>query len=397
MRSFCGNVRKFAAKLFKQDKMKRLHSALCAFLIGTALLTSCLTNSDDTVTYYSDMAITQFTLGTLNRYTHTTSSSTGNDTIVKTTLTGSTYSMTVDHIAQRVYNVKELPVGTDVKHVICSVSTKNGGVVALRSMVSDSLQWFSSTDSIDFSQPRVFRVYAIDGSGYRDYTVSLNVSTSTGISFGWQMEKTIAQPDTLVGKRLAVLADSVAIVPDDSIVGYTDEECYAISTDGKLKASTDGGLTWKEEELDDDESLLPVRGQAVCATWDYEPADHTHYVLMVGTPRQADEQKMRVWRKITSGAGQGRWVYMPFDDSNYYPLLRQEHLAMAYYDGVVLCVGGDGVMKQSVDQGVSWRNSSDYALPSTLTGTVSFMLADSQGNLWMLTNTGQLWRGNKSK
>ncbi|MBQ9356274.1 MAG: hypothetical protein IJT98_03160 [Prevotella sp.] len=378
--------------------MKRHLSALCAFLLGTVALTSCLKSENDEVAYsYSDTAITQFTLGTLNRYTHTTSSKTGNDTVVKSTLTGSSYRMTIDHVGCKVYNAYPLPVGTDIKHVVCTISTKNGGAVALKSMTSDSLRWFSTSDSIDFSQPRTFVVYSANLSSIREYTVSLNVSATTGINFAWTLDKTIGQPDTLTGKTLTAYADSVAIVATDSIIGNAGNECYAISYDGHLMRSLNGGLNWENDALDDAEELLPAAGQASCVTWDYAPADNTQCILMVGTPRQGDAKNMRVWRKITGAAGSGQWIYMPFDDTNYFPLTRQEHVALAYYNETVLCTGTDGIMRQSADQGISWRKSSTYAMPSSITGTVIAMATDNQQRIWMLTTTGQLWRGQVSE
>lgn len=368
-------------------------------LIGSYVLTACLENDNDRqTTSYGDVAITQFTMGTLNRYTHVTSSATGNDTVVKTTLTGANYRMTIDHMQQVVYNNDELPVGTDVKHVVCTIATKNGGMVALKSMYSDSLSWFSATDSIDFTKPRVFRVYSTDGTSMRDYTVTLNVSQTTGISFGWELEKTDPQLAGWTGqKRLVAQGDSVAMEDVDSIIGQTAREQYMMDTEGHLKKSADGGNSWTSEQLDDDESLLPAPGTAACVTWQYAPADNTDYVLMVGQPRQDDAHLMRVWRKITLGTDSGLWVYMPFDDINRYPLLRMENISMACYDGTVLCVGSDMVMRQSRDQGVSWRAASNYALPATLTGSRVIMAADTKGRLWLLTDTGQLWKGATTK
>ncbi len=378
--------------------MKRLFRTLCAVFIGSTVLTACLNDDDQQTATYSDVAITQFTLGTLNRYTHVTSSATGNDSVVKTTLTGSNYRMTIDHLQQLIFNNNDLPVGTDVAHVVCTITTKNGGLVALQSMTSDSLRWFSSTDSIDFTQPRTFRVFASDGLSSRDYTVRLNVSQNTGINFGWELTKTDTQmAGWTTGKRIVAQGDSVLLVDADSIIGQTTHESYMMDSDGHMKKSTDGGISWTDELLDDDETLLPAVGTAVCVTWPYAPADNTEYVLMVGRPRQGDVQTMRVWRKITSGNDNARWIYMPFDDINNYPLTLIDGISMACYDGTVLCVGNDLVMRQSRDQGVTWRTTSDYALPATLTGTRVIMTADTKEQLWLLTDTGQLWKGATTK
>ncbi|MDE6807055.1 MAG: hypothetical protein K2I98_01155, partial [Prevotella sp.] len=153
--------------------MNKIFITLCVLLGASMMLTGCLKSDNDmTVTTYGDMAITSITLGTMNRYTQTISPTTGNDTIIKSTYTGSGYPLSIDQLGRRIYNETELPVGTDLKHVVVSLSTLNGGIVAIKSLTSDSLTWYSSNDSIDFSQPRIFRVFAIDGSGSRDYTVT---------------------------------------------------------------------------------------------------------------------------------------------------------------------------------------------------------------------------------
>ena len=167
--------------------MKRIFHVFCGLLAASYLLTSCLNSNDDNTTYYSDMAIKTFTLGTLNRYIHTTSS-TGGDSIYKQTYSASAYQMNIDQMNHTITNADSLLMGTDLAHVICNVTTVNGGIVYVKSLISDTLFYFSSgSDSIDFTQPRVFRVYATDGSGSRDYKVSLNARSQNKGVFSWTL------------------------------------------------------------------------------------------------------------------------------------------------------------------------------------------------------------------
>lgn len=376
--------------------MKRLFRTLGVLMLGASTLTSCLNDNDDIVSaLYSDAAITGFSLSAINRYYTTTSSSTGNDTIVKTTLTTSSYAMTIDALNHRIYNEKELPVGTDVRHVLCTVSTKNSGPVAIKSMTSDSLSWFSTTDSIDFSQPRVLRVFSTDGTAHCDYTVTLNVSATTGLTFGWTKVTNIGNVDFSAYK--AVATDTLTLAPVDSIVGASTCEKYMINADGQLCSSLDDGLTWRTELTDAADSLLPAAGTATTVCWSYAPADDTDYVLMVGQPRQSDATQMRVWRKISSQAdGSGRWVYMPFDTTNHYPLARTDHFSMTWYDDRVLAIGSDMVMMQSRDQGISWRTATDHVLPANLGSATQLQIAaDNKGRLWLVSDTGDVWVGQK--
>lgn len=380
--------------MFKNDGMKRFSIRLCVLLATVATLSSCLSDDDKDVSVYSDVAITQFTLGTLNRYTQTTSSKTGNDTIVKSTLAGSTYKMTIDHLNQLIYNTTPLPVGTDVKHVLCTVSAKNGGAVALKSVASDTLRWHSSTDSVDLSVPRTFRVFSGNGIDTRDYVVMLHVSDDTGVSFEWSLEKSDAALAWTEGMQLEAYEDSVRLCQKDSIVGRSTAACYMLTADGRLRSSADNGLTWQDEALDEDGTLLPDAQEAVCISWPYTPADHTDYVLLVGRPRQDDTETMRVWRKIEDhNGGKGQWVYMLFDDDNNYPLPLSSHITMAYYEDMVLAVDDSKTVRISRDQGISWRINSVYNLPSTVDGEHFLMATDTQGRLWLLTSSGQLWQG----
>ncbi len=411
--------------------MNKIRSTIGVLLTVVLCMTSCLGDDKDTVVAYSDVAITQVELGTLNRYSQTISSKTGNDTVVKTALTGSAYAMTIDHLSGRIYNQDSLPVGTDVAHVLLTVSAKNGGYVFLKSLTSDSLQRFGSTDSLDFTQPRTLVAYSSDASWFREYVMTLNVSKTTGVSFGW---KRMGQRPELAGwtdKVLVAWGDSVALtesgvvtkgeqafrvtadqrlqsstdlsqwndVPANTslqqMIGAGTRELFALGSDGRIKRSVDDGLTWTDERLDDDASLLPATNLAsVC--WPYTQANNTDYILLAGC--RADDTDVTVlWRKLSQydAAGGGQWIYMPYDANNSEPLPWEQGLSLAWYDGVVLALGSDMTVRRSRDQGITWQASSTYALPSSLEGTAARMATDRQGRLWVVTNVGQVWQGHR--
>ena len=62
--------------------MNKIRSTIGVLLTVVLCMTSCLGDDKDTVVAYSDVAITQVKLGTLNRYSQTISSKTGNDNIL---------------------------------------------------------------------------------------------------------------------------------------------------------------------------------------------------------------------------------------------------------------------------------------------------------------------------
>jgi len=375
--------------------MKSIFRTLGVLMIGATLSTSCLNSDDDQdLTVYSDMAITSFAISGINRYYYVTSTTTGSDSLVKAALTGTSYKITIDQLGHTIYNQTELPLGTDLKHVLCTVTTKNNGVVAIKSMTSDSLMWYSSKDSIDFSVPRIFRVYAIDNSGWRDYTVTLTASKTTGLTFQWTKVGT-ADVSDFANMRLEAMADTVQLVAKDSIIGRSTNECYTIgAADGQLKCSRDGGLTWTVETTDEPDSLLPARNAVATVCWDYAPADDTDYVLMVGMPQQNADTQMRVWRKITHHSNGGQWVYIPQEANNPYTLPLISQPSLVWYDGTVLAVSAQTVY-QSRDQGITWKEASTYALPSALAAGRVLMAADQQGRLWAVADNGDVWMGAK--
>ena len=67
-----------------------------------------------------------------------------------------------------------LPTGSILDAVLVTVSAQ--GTAAYAS-ISDTTSWTVHTekDSINFTEPVIFRVMATDGKSYRDYRVTLNV------------------------------------------------------------------------------------------------------------------------------------------------------------------------------------------------------------------------------
>ena len=152
------------------SRLMRQIKTLFILLAGLFLTASCLSGSEE-ATLYSDAAITSFSLGTLNRYVESVTDE-GKDTIVTSTVTGSSYTFHIDQVNHRIYNTDSLPYGTDVKHVLVYLSTYNNSVALIQSIErEDSLWYYSSTDSIDFSQPRKFIVWSSNGEGTSKYHI----------------------------------------------------------------------------------------------------------------------------------------------------------------------------------------------------------------------------------
>jgi len=410
--------------LFKQDQMKRFYQLLCAFLVISLTMTSCLKGDEtESVTPSNETAITGFVLGNINCYTKSTSSTTGNDTIIKTVLTGSNYPMTIDQNSNRIYNAKDLPLGTDLQHVlISSISTKSNGVATIKPLDRDDYALITTSDSIDFTQPRVFRVFSNTFDYFRDYTMTLTVSKTQSASEGWTKITTDDQLKDWTNKSLVAFDDTVQLVdkgivikghtafrmnesvvqrstdltnwtnittaPLSQLVGANAYELYALGSDGQLKHSLDNGATWIDEALDTEASLLP-NSQIATATWAYEPLDEAYYTLMAGLNKEGE---MCFWRKISQKDNAGKWVYMPIEGNNRFTMPAQNHLSMAYANGNIYAVGDNLTVYVSRDQGITWKVVSSYALPSSAQGSEYAMTVDAQGNLWLVTNAGQIWK-----
>lgn len=168
--------------------MRRIARLFVILVSAVVLTTSCL--SDDTatdITFYSDTALTSFSLGTLNRTMWTTASD-GTDSSYTAEVDGSAYKFYIDQFTREIYNPDSLPVRTDVAHVICNAAAKSGGLIIIAykdSEGNDSLAYYIDSDSIDFTEPREFRVYANDGMAYRSYKVSVNVHKEDPDSINW--------------------------------------------------------------------------------------------------------------------------------------------------------------------------------------------------------------------
>ncbi len=169
--------------------MKRKFFAFILLMTAGFTLSSCLGNDDDTnIEYTHDTAITAFSLGTLTRYYHGVSSTTGNDTIFSAEVTGSNYKFCIDQTLREIYNPDSLPVGTKTSAVLATITAKQSSPLLWNyknQKDEDSLVYYSSSDSIDFSSPRQIRVYNNDFTAYSTYKITVNVHKEGRDSFVW--------------------------------------------------------------------------------------------------------------------------------------------------------------------------------------------------------------------
>ena len=320
-------------------------------LVASLAVASCLEDDTTEVTLYDDTAITAFSLTGADIYYHTLSS-TGEDSVYSvsagTEVTGCAFY--IDQLKGEVFNVDSLPVGTDVSKMLCSLSTKNNGVPFIESLEPEDPTYLSSTDSVDFSEPRVVRIYSSDGTRYRSYTIRVNLHQEEPDSFVWKEMAACQQLATagrlkacLLNDRLMVFAqqgrttevysltadgqwdtvpvtldgeavqnivqrnDSLFILDGNSLKVTTDGqlytvllagcrltrllggntgELYGMDAAGGLMVSADGGRSWSADRMGSDARLLPVSHLASVSLTDAF-VKGTDYTVLAGNRDEA--------------------------------------------------------------------------------------------------------------
>lgn len=212
--------------------MKRKFFAFIALITATLSLSSCLSSDETTVEYTHDTAITAFSLGSLDRYTKTKA---GKDTLLKANVTGSDYKFSIDQARRLIYNVDSLPCGVRDTAILATISSKNSSPILLMDInKTDSVAgYYSSSDSINFSKPRLIRVYSSDYSAYAEYKVIVNVHKELPYEFKWHE---LAQNNS----QLAAFSDLKAVACGDYIY------VFGKTADGTevLKSAINDGNAW---------------------------------------------------------------------------------------------------------------------------------------------------------
>ena len=355
---------------FYIELMKKILYTIAVLLALAIGVTSCLGNSGDAeVTVYDDTAIGAFSIQTVNRYIHTTGKS-GKDSVYLSKLAGTKYNFHIDQYQGKIYNTDSLPADCDLKHVLVTVTATNySGTIVLKSTTSDSLTYYNSSDSIDFTTVREFRVYNNVGSKYRAYQVQIN-------------KKQQSSSNEMVWKEMPA-GTGMPVTP---MAGW--EFAYNETGNG-IVSSQDHWATRINETLDEDPRLLPVNGSFAC--WKLD--NGLSYALLVGDSDAQDKFAV-VWRKVIDDNNPTRtsWVYIPVPANTTYCLPKGQHyFLLPYLNGSVLAIDGNGVIYKSRDQGITWITST--ALQSPISN-VTAASTDGDGGIWLLEReTNVVWYG----
>ena len=377
--------------------MKRFLYTLCIAIVSSWGLLSCLSDSDTTeYTVYDDTAITQMQILSINRYIHTTTTA-GKDTTYKKTITSPSNTLpgfTIDQEKKTIYNTDSLPYDADLSRVVILLTGSTyTGQIYVKSLVGDTLFFYSSSDSIDFRSPREIRAYNNDQSKYRAYTVSVNkhqVETNTII---WKKMTDATFPKDVIKTHWEQAAADAGM---KSFIGYGSEEGYAYNDEGRIMVSKDEGVTWKPDSLGDDASLLPTRAFSFASSTQVTN-DSTDYQLLVGTVSEKDSI-CTVWRKIAEYSERSipsKWVNIPMEYYNNYALPVFPNLHLVNLNGYILAIGSAKSIYNTRDGGITWKVSEKFKFPSDYTYPDNMeVLVDYDDYLWLKDNDQNIiWRG----
>ena len=177
-----------------QMKIKFL-PLIAVFFAATSIMTSCLDNDVDQITYTSETSITGFSLGTLH-IDRVGKDKDGKDSAYVDTLDCSNYPFTINQLTREIENKDSLPYGTHIDKVITNV-TYDAGILVYKPKGAEKDTLWTSTDSIDFSgdtyctstnknSPIEFKVWAYSNAIGQAYKVKINVHQQVPDTIAWK-------------------------------------------------------------------------------------------------------------------------------------------------------------------------------------------------------------------
>lgn len=250
-------------------------TAFAVMIAVVGLFSSCLKSDSDTTTY-NDALISSFSLGNV-KCTRTIHKSDGTDSTYTYSYAASSYPMSIDQVNSKIFNATPLVVNTKVDKVLTTISTMNSGTVLLKSVSDDTFTLFDSSDSLDYTSDRVFRVVSNDGLVHRDYTVHVNISSYAENSVTWDGVKTYTMGQMYNG--IAATA-------------FCDNQLYMLVTtpSGKAVYSTADGSSWEAKAM----APGTVAGDSVIVA-----ANMKLYMLANGTLYESSDKAVS-WTKTNN-------------------------------------------------------------------------------------------------
>lgn len=376
-----------------------------AFVVMSALaLTFLASCSDDNKSseLSSDCAINAIVLGNLSRIYHTYLDN-GKDTSYSITVPGAAYPLHIDQINRRIFNSDSLPVGTAVNKVYFTTFSADGIVSYRLESGKDTL--YSTKDTLDFTSPRIFTIFASDGSGSRSYIIDIKIHNADPDAYSW-VAASPADNDVAKLESMRMIAkdgqlylwgskngtnvvmtrktgEGVALWTKKDISGTDGLQTKSINLfNGKFVAISESGLVESENGADwtetatslvpdrilaaDEELYITVSGKIYSSSdlksWKEEKADNSTAFLpteniysavlpAVNNPNIENivcvgylDGKTETWKKEMNKVypEDNAWSYYPTTEETPRTLPYLKGFNMMKYDGKLFCAGING-------------------------------------------------------
>ncbi len=376
-----------------------------AFVVMSALALTFLASCGDdnkSSELSSDCAINAIVLGNLSRIYHTYLDN-GKDTSYSITVPGAAYPLHIDQINRRIFNSDSLPVGTAVNKVYFTTFNADGIVSYRLESGKDTL--YSIKDTLDFTSPRIFTIFASDGSGSRSYTIDIKIHNADPDAYSW-VAASPADNDVAKLESMRMIAkdgqlylwgskngtnvvmtrktgEGVALWTKKDISGTDGLQTKSINLfNGKFVAISESGLVESENGADwtetatslvpdrilaaDEELYITVSGKIYSSSdlksWKEEKADNSTAFLpteniysavlpAVNNPNIENivcvgylDDKTETWKKEMNKVypEDNAWSYYPTTEETPRTLPYLKGFNMMKYDGKLFCAGING-------------------------------------------------------
>ena len=358
--------------------MKSKFAAFTLLLATVLLMASCL-ESDNDYTYTDDCAISSFSVTTAKQNTFVKTSDGLRDSLVVKELTLSNYKFYIDQINGKIYNPDSLPCGVDAKKLLCSVSNSSAGLVVIKKEKSDSLDYFSSTDSLDFSVDREVQVISNSGLSVKKYTIHVNVHKEQADSFAWHATPICAELKNLQGIKTAAVNGKLLLLGTDG----NNTLVYANNGTQWTKCETNLGHNlaadaYKSLVTKDDYAYISDGGNIVRTndgkTWDIM-GEATDVTRLVAASRYSLYGYATDGRLMTSKDNGATWTVAEIDD---------ELSLMPYGETTYASVEIEGYAKTDRVMLFGTRDAATYPNDKHLTiwGKIDEAAANSENQPW---------------
>ena len=175
-------------------------------LFATSLFfSSCLDDDMEEFVLPAESSIKSFSIGTIS-IEKVTKDSLGKDSTYIDTVSCAHYPFTIDQLKRTIENKDSLPVGSDVSKVLVKIEADSEGIVYERRNDKGEMKdtiWTPS-DSIDFTQPVSFKVFAMNGLMGVPYRVTVNVHKQHPDTLEWSHYATPAFSSGELNKQRTV-------------------------------------------------------------------------------------------------------------------------------------------------------------------------------------------------